>query len=638
MHFNIPFVLRGAMLGVALAHLGSAAPAVAPDDLFAELVKADRATSAARPAGVARGTAEFAAYWSKERARLLLLIGDAIKFWEGYPNHPRRWDAIALGYSAADWLRYSATHITPDGTYRTDDSDALAVRMGYPGTEPAADRLVLERIDALANLALTERDIQLGPYVSIAARKIAVLQDTAYPSAYDLRKARAADQLTTAWMNTPTKLMLGIEERMTKYDVAENPTSDGLFNPQAGFDGAAWHYVKFSSRFVPAAEHSRNYLRFEPAMQKKYPGHPGIKHAVLFGTPTTFNFTTENGTKVSTQAFVGRLCLVTFWSTDSSSSLEALRRVKLIREKYGADRIAAVGVVMNQVQPGAVERLCKEEGVDWPQYSNQCVGESKYEQVYGVNAYLGAVNAAPLGATIVLDQKGVLVSANLAAAGFEREIERHLGGGSSMGPIVPPADPAILVATGSEWEYSDARSLPEGGWMTREEAKPSRVRGEGRPAMFGWKRGMAPLGYGSWKNATVVSFGPYMGNRHIGSFYRRVFSVPDRYALKPFHLNVHAVGGVSVHINGVEVARDQLPAGVLTEYSRGTSASTKVRTAEFFAPAQILRSGENVVAVTLHNSDEERAPVLFDLELRALEMDGTESGSADELVIKRKSP
>jgi hypothetical protein len=43
----------------------------------------------------------------------------------------------------------------------------------------------------------------------------------------------------------------------------------------------------------------------------------------------------------------------------------------------------------------------------------------------------------------------------------------------------------------------------------------------------GWEEGLAPLGYGSGDEATVLDFGPDADSKHVTTYFRKTFNVDD---------------------------------------------------------------------------------------------------------------
>jgi hypothetical protein len=135
-----------------------------------------------------------------------------------------------------------------------------------------------------------------------------------------------------------------------------------------------------------------------------------------------------------------------------------------------------------------------------------------------------------------------------------------------------------------------------------------------------WNSGPAQLGYGDGDEATVVSYGPNAGARHITTWFRQGFDVADASHLMHLVLYLVRDDGAVVYLNGQELIRDNMPAGpVLSE----TLASSVVGVSEnqfhrYDVAASFLVTGRNVLAVEVHQVNPSSSDLSFDLELVAM--------------------
>lgn len=185
---------------------------------------------------------------------------------------------------------------------------------------------------------------------------------------------------------------------------------------------------------------------------------------------------------------------------------------------------------------------------------------------------------------------------------------RLFGGG--IHPDALTYDPmpvqTTAIATGSSWRYRDTGEDLGDGW---------------RDAAFddsGWVSGDAELGYGDGDETTVIGFGD-PNNKFITTYFRRDFMVDAAGGeVSGATIRLRRDDGAAVHINGVEVLRDNLPAGPL---SFNTPALTAVGGAnettyfEFSIDPSVFQFGSNVIAVEIHQSSGTSSDVSFDTEL-----------------------
>lgn len=170
----------------------------------------------------------------------------------------------------------------------------------------------------------------------------------------------------------------------------------------------------------------------------------------------------------------------------------------------------------------------------------------------------------------------------------------------------PHAQTPVLVAANATWKYLDNGSNQGTAW---------RAIGFNDST---WASGPAQLGYGDGDEATAVSYGPNGSAKYITTYFRHVFSVASPSSYQSLTLRVVRDDGAIVYLNGVEVFRSNMPAGAVTS---STLASTAIGGADESAWQQttispsLLVSGNNVVAVEMHQSGGTSSDLSFALEL-----------------------
>jgi parallel beta-helix repeat protein len=131
-----------------------------------------------------------------------------------------------------------------------------------------------------------------------------------------------------------------------------------------------------------------------------------------------------------------------------------------------------------------------------------------------------------------------------------------------------------------------------------------------------WAQGAAELGYGDGGEATVLGYGPDPSHKYKTTYFRRRFTVSDPGALSSLSLGVRRDDGAAVYLNGVEVARSNLPSGELTYLTDAlTWDVSETEFADFDVPASRLVQGTNVLAVEIHQHGWASSDLSFDLEL-----------------------
>jgi hypothetical protein len=181
------------------------------------------------------------------------------------------------------------------------------------------------------------------------------------------------------------------------------------------------------------------------------------------------------------------------------------------------------------------------------------------------------------------------------------------------GAINPSAlayDPSVttssLIAPGSAWSFLDTGADPGAGWTGAGYDDGS------------WATGTAELGYGDGDEATVIGYGPDQDDRFITTYFRRSFVVSDPGIASDLTLRLKRDDGAVVYINGVEVARSNMPAGPIGPSTLAASAVVDADESAFSTISldpSVLVAGVNVIAVEIHQAAPNSSDISFDLGL-----------------------
>jgi hypothetical protein len=167
-----------------------------------------------------------------------------------------------------------------------------------------------------------------------------------------------------------------------------------------------------------------------------------------------------------------------------------------------------------------------------------------------------------------------------------------------------------LIARGAVWRYLDTNVFPGAGWTALEFDDAS------------WPSGAAELGDGDDDEETPIDIGPD-DDRYPAVYFRRRFEVDDPAAFASLRLGLRRDDGAVVYLNGAEVMRSNMPAGPI---EHGTFADSSSSSEDDYFPAAIdpalLRAGENVIAVEVHQANATSSDLSFDLELFGLRRPG----------------
>ncbi len=166
---------------------------------------------------------------------------------------------------------------------------------------------------------------------------------------------------------------------------------------------------------------------------------------------------------------------------------------------------------------------------------------------------------------------------------------------------------SALIPQGAVWKYLDNGSDQGAAW--KEPAFDDTI----------WKSAPARFGYGGDGEKTIVGFGPDPNRKFATTYFRRAFDVADPASFPWLTLSLLRDDGAVVYLNGTEVRRDNMPAGLITS-TTFASASIPNADEQVFFPSTLsanwLVRGRNVLAVEIHQANLTSSDLSFDLELR----------------------
>jgi cysteine-rich repeat protein len=185
-------------------------------------------------------------------------------------------------------------------------------------------------------------------------------------------------------------------------------------------------------------------------------------------------------------------------------------------------------------------------------------------------------------------------------------------GGSAVPGIANAQTPGdYLIPIGATWRYLDDGSNPGTAWRATDFADG------------GWAQGAAELGYGDGDEATLVSCGPSAPAcsfaNAITTYFRRTFSVSDISAIPQLELRIRRDDGAVAYLNGVEVARSNMPTGNVTSTTPASSAisgSGETAFTAFPLASSTLVNGTNLLAIEIHQSSATSSDISMDASLQ----------------------
>lgn len=165
---------------------------------------------------------------------------------------------------------------------------------------------------------------------------------------------------------------------------------------------------------------------------------------------------------------------------------------------------------------------------------------------------------------------------------------------------------AEVLGFGADWSYSYGDGPQPATWNT--------------PAFddSAWPAGPTKIGFGDGDIVTVLPDLPTP--RPLTLYMRSTFDVTgDPADLSELKLEFARDDGIVVYVNGTEVARDNMPTGPVdhdTQAASGVSSrSEETLVRDVVLPADTLVSGQNTIAVRVHQANAWSADLAFDARL-----------------------
>ena len=354
-------------------------------------------------------------------------------------------------------------------------------------------------------------------------------------------------------------------------------------------------------------------------------GHVCLVARIETSTTSPFGMTTLEGTDINANVrnnnnivwknvtvqdmWPGPLMVAPIWLRNLSLREAAFTRLDL-RIPKGSEEIFNFGKVFLDLKPELFAR--------WQQ--NGAVGQGFERtgqttlQLFGLDAFIGNIPLAPDEVQQVEVQfrlnanypnpKGKPFYVDLAQAGTPGKPDELVGGQR----FVFDFNKLTLVARHANWHYIDDGRYPGDKWQTldHDDAK--------------WPSGNGPLGYGD-DVATPIGGGAVP--HPITSWFRHSFSLADPSLYRTLWLRLRADDGAVVYLNGEEIHRARLPAGIPVTPKSTTSIEVEGLDEEVYSAVDIsralplLRQGFNVLAVEVHQFAATSPDLSFDAEVCA---------------------
>jgi len=159
-----------------------------------------------------------------------------------------------------------------------------------------------------------------------------------------------------------------------------------------------------------------------------------------------------------------------------------------------------------------------------------------------------------------------------------------------------------LIAMGSNWKYNDGNAMPAANWSATTYSDAA------------WKSGNAPLGYVLAGVVTTIGYGGVPTNKYPTAYFRKTVNITGLATKSNFSITTFVDDGAAVYVNGTEIGRNNMPAGTLlfTTLASGTNNGTN---STYQVPVNLLKEGDNVIAVEVHQGGVTSSDLIFNLSL-----------------------
>jgi hypothetical protein len=167
-----------------------------------------------------------------------------------------------------------------------------------------------------------------------------------------------------------------------------------------------------------------------------------------------------------------------------------------------------------------------------------------------------------------------------------------------------------FITPGSTWKYLDNGSNQGSAW---------------RGVSFNdatWKTGNAQFGYGDGDETTIVQYGN-IKKKYVTTYFRKSFTVANATLINSLKLSVLRDDGAVIYLNGTEVFRTNMPPGSISHTTLANfdvSGADESAFIDYSINPALLVSGNNVIAVEIHQYTRTSVDLSFDFQLTGTDL------------------
>lgn len=164
---------------------------------------------------------------------------------------------------------------------------------------------------------------------------------------------------------------------------------------------------------------------------------------------------------------------------------------------------------------------------------------------------------------------------------------------------------ANLIELGSRWKYLDNGTNQSTSWRALSFADDT------------WLENTAEFGYGDGDESTTVSYGANASAKYITTYFRKKINITNAADFNGYEIRTFRDDGVVIYVNGAEVWRNNMPYSTISYTTLALAAATDDGEVlqKVILPASVFSSGENCIAVEVHQNAASSSDLSFDLQL-----------------------
>ncbi len=162
-----------------------------------------------------------------------------------------------------------------------------------------------------------------------------------------------------------------------------------------------------------------------------------------------------------------------------------------------------------------------------------------------------------------------------------------------------------MLDSSTEWKYYYKGDLPAENWNANSYNDSA------------WDTGKGKIGYATDLSSfnTILDYGEDAGNKYITAYFRTSFDIPNLSAVNGLQAKLLYDDAFVIYINGVEVKRaDNMPEGAVSYETLATNFENEAEVT-FSVDKSLLRNGENVIAIEIHQDKPTSSDLLFKFNL-----------------------